>query len=141
MDWSVVLPRLAGALAPGAVLVYFDEQRREAPWDEDLARIVPRYSTNQDYRPVDLEAEVTSRGLFEVLGRRAIAPVPHEQAIDAYVESLHSRNGLSRDAMGPAAADAFDREIRAAVGARCPDGVVRLAVDATVVWGRPLAVT
>ena len=63
MAWEVALSRVAGALAPGAVLAIVSRN-----WDRPLAllaRLVPLfpgYSPVRDYQPYDLIAELTARG-------------------------------------------------------------------------------
>ncbi len=57
--------------------------------------------------------------------------------IDDYIESFHSRNGFSRERMGPAAAAAFDQEARRILLQSYPDGVMSLQIVANIVWGVP----
>jgi hypothetical protein len=47
-----------------------------------------------------------------------------EQSIDDYIESFHSRNGLSRERMSPEQADAFDEEARKFLLGAHSDGVI-----------------
>lgn len=140
MDWPRVLPRIAGALAPGAVLAIVEGRVvMGVPWAAALEGLFPRFSTNRDYRPYDLVVELAARDLFREAGRRTTAPVAFAQAIDDYVESFHTRNGLSRERMGPAAAAEFDAALRGLAAPHCPDGVVRGRVATRVVWGAPAA--
>jgi hypothetical protein len=79
--------------------------------------------------------ELSFRELFKEAGRKTTAPVPFSQSIEDYIESFHSRNGLSRERMGRDAACEFDAAVREVVsrwGAHV-DGVV----IATIVGGRP----
>jgi len=108
MDWGRVFPRIRAALAPGAVLALVGRSDLPAPWHPELRALVPRYSTNRDYRPYDLVEELTSRGLLEVRGRLRTAPVDVTMTVDAVVERMHSRNGFSRARMSPEAAAEFD---------------------------------
>ena len=59
------------------------------------------------------------------------------QPIAAYVESVHSRNGFSRDRMAPEAATAFDREMAAVVAPYAEDGEVVLQIRGQIQWGLP----
>ena len=68
-------------------------------------------------------------------GRLAPRPDPFLQSIDAYVTSLHSQNGFSRDRMSAAAASAFDVAVREAAAPHARDGVLTLPVATRVVWG------
>ena len=146
LDWDVVFGRFAEVLTPPGVLAII-----ERDWDlvaavgERLFPIIGRYSTNRAFRPVDLPAELTSRGLFEQHGRRRIDPEPWHPTIATYIECRHSQNGLSRERMGSEAAAAFDAEMRAALLDLCRDGALELredrlvlAVASTITWGRPL---
>ncbi len=137
MDWPVVLPRFREVLAPGGVLALVGRSQLPAPWSEDHIEIIRRYTTNLDYQPYDLVEELTSRELFTVRGTRKTAPVTHTQSIDGYIESWHSRNGLSRDRMTPDAADAFDRETRELLAALGHLETVTFDVVGSVTWGLP----
>lgn len=142
LDWPVVFPRFADALAPRGVLAMIGRN-----WKTDDAREMPiigRYSTNREFRPYNLPAELTTRGLFAQQGQRRVSPVPWRPTIAEYIECRHSQNGLSRERMG-AAAEAFDAEMRAALLALVREGTLamhgdrlELAVEATITWGRPL---
>ncbi len=136
-DWRVALPRLRDLLAPGAVLTIVELREQPNPWDDALLRAIRKYSTNRAFRPYDLVAELNERGLFREIGRRLTAPVALTQPLDAYVESFHARNGLSRDRMTPENAAAFDRLVKAMVAPHAVDGSVCLEVWGDVVWGIP----
>ena len=75
LAWDVVFGRFADVLTPGGVLAIIDRD-----WDlvaavgERLFSIIGRYSTNRAFRPYDLPAELTSRGLFEQQGRCRMTP-------------------------------------------------------------------
>jgi hypothetical protein len=81
--------------------------------------------------------ELERHGLFRKVGARETAPIPFAQSIDDYIESYHSRSGFSRERMGPARADAFDREARRRLLQSHGDGIITLRVAGSVVWGRP----
>lgn len=66
-------------------------------------------------------------------------PVPFEQTVDDYVESLHTRNGFSRERMTAECAAEFDEAVRALVLPHSTNGVVEEDTLATVVWGLPSA--
>lgn len=137
MAWDVVMPRFRQYLVPGGYLALIFKDIEPSPWDANLQALIPRYSTNQDYQPYSLLDELQRRGLFVKAGEKRTAPVPFRQTLDAYIESWHSRNGLSRDRMEPAAATAFDEEVRALVSSFHSDGVFDRSVVGHVVWGFP----
>lgn len=138
-EWSIALPRLADSLAEGAVLALVDRVRRPRPWWDELHELIRRGSTNRDFAPYDLVDELSRRGLFTELGRETTAPEPFEQPVADHVESLHSRNGFSRQRMAPDAARRFDRDLTELVTPFAEGGLLRQAVAASIVWGVPHA--
>ena len=138
LDWAVVFPKMVGALDPDGWLVLVDQTTlEEMPWSNDLMQIIERHSTNQDYEPFNLLEELESRALFSPRGRKATWPVPFSQTIDDYIDSIHGRNGFSRDRMTPRAAANFDAEVRTLLLAHHPDGVIHGRNQAGVHWGKP----
>ena len=146
MDWDEVLPRVARALAPGAVLAIVNRN-----WDgppalrERLLPIFTRYSPVPDYRPYDVIAELTSRRLFAEVSRQRCGPAPWTPTVAEYLECRHSQRGGSRTHMGPDMVAAFDAAVTALLEELCRDGTLaehdgrlQLQVTAMVVWGRPL---
>jgi SAM-dependent methyltransferase len=139
MEWSVLLPRLHTILAPGAYLALVERGEQPTPWSEDLVQLIVRYSTNRDFQPYALAHELESRGLFATMGQRQTLPMPFEQSIDDYVESIHSRNGFSRDRLPPEDAAAFDAGVRALVAPHVGrEGLLHLQIAASVIWGLPV---
>jgi ubiquinone/menaquinone biosynthesis C-methylase UbiE len=137
MDWDRLFPRLSEVLAPGAYLALISRGQGPTQWWDDLLAVIQRYSTNRDYQPYSLLAELEKRGLFEQHGVERIDPLPFQQSFETYIESIHSRNGFSRDRMMHEAATAFDAEAQRLLAARCPAGYVQFDVVGQVVWGRP----
>ena len=139
LDWEVVFPSIAGALAPRGRLVVLVRDYRAA-WDADtLGGIVPRYSTNRDFVSYDVVAELERHGLFEIEERVTTAPVTVVQPVEDYIEFWHSRSGFSRERMGARAAGRFDDEVRALVSPHALDGTLRFEVTVDVTWGVPRA--
>jgi SAM-dependent methyltransferase len=137
LDWEIALPRCRDLLAPGGVLAIVEAPQAPNPWNDALQRAIDRFSTNRRYRPYDLIAELTERGLFAELGRRRTAPVAFSQPVAAYVESFHGRNGFSRDRMAPGDAAAFDAAVERLVAPHAEAGSISLSIMGEVVWGRP----
>lgn len=137
MDWDIVFARVRDALAPGASLAIVTRSTAPMPWDAQLMALVRRYSTNREYRPYDLIAELTTRGLFMAVGERHTAAVSFRQPMDYYVESWHSRNGFSRQRMATPDERAFDAGVRKLLRAAGMVDMVELRVSATIVWGMP----
>jgi SAM-dependent methyltransferase len=134
-DWQALAPRLAAWL-PSRRLILAERREEPSPWSDQLAALIARYSTNQDFEPYDVVDELVKRRYLAIEGRLTVRPQPFSQSIDDYVTSIHSRNGFSRDRMTAAAARAFDGGVREAVLPHAPDGVVTVPVAARVVWGR-----
>jgi len=140
LEWGIVLPKIAQCLLPGAWLAIVSGRSLvDVPWSAELAPLIPRFSTNRDYRPYDLATEVQRRGLFVEAGRRSTLPVAFSQSMDDYVESFHTRNGFSRQRMSVQSAAAFDQALHELVSKYCPDGTVRGETCAEVIWGAALA--
>jgi SAM-dependent methyltransferase len=138
MDWKVVLPRFAAALVAGGYVAIVGRHQRRTPWADAAWQVGGRYSTNEASSNYDLVRELQERDLFERVGSRETATVDVRQSLDDFVESYHSRNGLSRDRLTPEAASAFDSEMRAVVAPFCSDEqFVELHISASVTWGRP----
>ncbi len=136
MAWNVVLPRVREALVPGGSLAVVGREE-ESPWWDQLIRLIAGYSTNRDFAPYNVIDELVARGLYVERGRRQLPTVPFEQSVAAYVESIHSRNGFSRDRMTPENADDFDAAARRLVAPYAHDGMLPFGVTAEIVWGEP----
>lgn len=137
MDWPVVMRRFRELLAPGAPLAIVNRVEEPNPWATDLQQRINQYSTNRDYQPYDLIQELTQRGLLQVAGSEHTASESFTQPIDDYIESIHSRNGFSRERMTVDAALAFDRTVREILQPYAIEDKVTLRVSGSVVWGMP----
>jgi SAM-dependent methyltransferase len=136
MAWEVVLPRLRGALAEEGRIALVERVEAPAPWAADLLGLIRRHSTNRAYAPYDLEALLAGGGHFRVERRWETGAVSYRQDVRDYVESIHSRNGFSREGMGAGAA-AFDTAARALLARHAAaDGTLALAVRARILAGR-----
>ncbi len=136
MDHATLLPRLAGVLAPDAVLAVAHIQAEPQAWDTALAEVVARYSTNPQYVPFDMIAAWVDAGLFLRLGEATTAAVVLEQPLEAFIAAHHANSTLTRAHIDAAA---FDAEARAVMREHCADGQVRRSVVGKVAWGRPVA--
>jgi SAM-dependent methyltransferase len=137
MDWYTVLPQIHQSLTgQGRMAIVLGRGFRDEPWAASLGRLIAQYSTNREYQPYDLVEELTRRNLFVVEQRLQTQPIPFSQPLEAYIESFHSRNGLSRDRMG-ASATAFDEQLRDIIVRYQPNPVLEFELVAEVVWGRP----
>jgi ubiquinone/menaquinone biosynthesis C-methylase UbiE len=111
MDWTVVLPRLAGALSPNGMFAILDVNGEIVGETEVLRRgrrkLTERYATYR--RPsTKLLDELERRGLFREDGRRETAPVTVRQSAAEYVESFHAHAPLAWGRIDPDDAASFD---------------------------------
>ena len=137
MDWDVVFPRFQKLLTPDGYLAIVSNKASTNEWDTQLGYIIQQTSTNKDFQPYDIVAELQIRGLFDLIGEKETAPMPFTQSIDAYVESWHSRNGLSRERISQEAAEAFDDQVRALVSRYSQSDTFEMQFTGRVVWGMP----
>jgi SAM-dependent methyltransferase len=138
MDWPVVMRRFREVLAPGGHLAIVDRVEQRNAWAVELQRLIDQHSTNRDYQPYDLVQELGQRGLFRVIGSERTERVPFTQSIGGYIESIHSRNGFSRDRMSPDSAAEFDRAVHELMVHHTTDDLVTLRISGSVVWGEPI---
>ena len=137
-SWETTFPAIARVLAPGAVLALIWRVEEPVAWATALGSLIDRYSTNREFRKVDLVEELQERRLFAVRGSWESPRQLHRQTVESYIESFHSRNGFSRDRMTGADASAFDEGVRSLVQPHLRDGLVPLSVSARLTWGVPM---
>ena len=141
MDLELVVGKISEALESGGFLAVVDRSRElDEGLREALNEIIPRHSTNRDYEPYETVALLTERGLFEESGRETWV-TPFRQETDAFVESFHSQNGLSRDRMSPESAEQFDRLLCGRALDFAVDQEVPMKVRTQLVWGAPRHLT
>ena len=137
MDWHTVLPRIRRSLTSnGRLAIVLGRGFHAPPWAHALGQLITQYSTNRDFEPYDLLTELEARNLFSREDRVQTQPIPFRQTLDEYVESFHSRNGLSRQRMGASAAE-FDARLKALVHRHQPQPVLEFELEADLVWGMP----
>lgn len=140
MDWYTVMPQMAAALSGhGYLAIVGGRGIATAPWVDDLNRIIPKYSTNQDFQPYNLLDELERRQLFAKVGRKRTAPQEYSMPLEQYVELFHARNGFSRERMDAQAAAAFDAAVRELVTPFAVGNVLSFDVTTDIIWGQPLA--
>jgi ubiquinone/menaquinone biosynthesis C-methylase UbiE len=100
MSWEVVLPRFREVLTPRGYVAIVGRSALPTAWDAELSKLFPRFSTNPDYRPIDLIDELEQRGLFQKVGEKRTTPVPFSQSSEDYIEAFHSMSSFSRERMG-----------------------------------------
>jgi SAM-dependent methyltransferase len=138
MDWEVVFPLFQRILTPHGYLALAGRLVQHTPWAQEELTLIKRFSTNLIFQPYEIEEELTKRGLFHKLGEKETQPVAFSQTVEAYIESIHSRNGFSRERMSADAANAFDEEMRKVLTSFQRDGMLTLSIAGRVMWGQPL---
>ena len=130
MNPAVLFPKLAPALAPGAVLAVVDgDAPTAAPWlDAYQAVIVAWVERSGDTWNGVAHRERMSRHeqWFDVQGRETFTLQARQ----------HSRATWARSKMG-VSADAFDADLRATLAAWSDNGQLTFEVRSTLIWGRP----
>jgi ubiquinone/menaquinone biosynthesis C-methylase UbiE len=139
MVWDQTLPRLGRLMTPGAKLVIVDQSYHKLEWQNELLDVIIRHSRNPDFDPdFSLPDELQRLGLFEIHGRHEVAPIAFQQATHDYVEQFHSTASLARELMPADEAGRFDAEVLDVVRGYESHGMLRMEVEASLVWGRPL---
>ena len=143
MEWETVFPKMVSSLHPDGYLVIVEQSDSLADprWQGDLHDLIVRYSTNQDVIPFDLMQGIIDRGLFEKRGSEQTAPMSFQQSLEDFVDSIHARNGFSRDRMTESASSEFDHAFVELLRSYHRDGVLRGEVIAQVTWGKPRSPT
>lgn len=144
MPWDQTLARFAQMLSSSGYLALVEQRSPPDPWADKLKPFFAHYSVNRDFQPynIDTVAEaLAAHGLFRPAGVLETEPVRFSQRIDAWIESIHARNGFSRDRMDPAQAAEFDQQLRTVITQHCPSGEVAQSVRARIIFGKPLLPT
>lgn len=143
-EWDTTFPRFAQLLAADGLFVAVGMEHERPEWmREELGPILARYSMNKEFAPYSaagILAQLEERGLFRLLGSAQTDMIEWRQPISEWVESIHARNGFSRDRMDPreaAESDALFAEM-ATRHADCKDGLILHRYAGSLLWGRPL---
>ncbi|HSE45709.1 MAG TPA: class I SAM-dependent methyltransferase [Gemmatimonadales bacterium] len=137
MEWSSVLPALQSLLVPGGLLGILGREEVASPRTTALLRAISDFSTNRDFRPYDLIQELAQRRLFRVTGACTTIPDVIRQPVTSYIESIHSRNGFSRDRMSPGAALEFDERVQELLRPYARNGTLEVKISTSITWGLP----
>ncbi|HEY7420049.1 MAG TPA: methyltransferase domain-containing protein [Ktedonobacteraceae bacterium] len=137
MQWEIVFSLFHHILTPHGALAIVGRGTEHNLWDNDLRAVIARFSTNREFRPYNLVEELEQRHLFQKHGSLRTQLVPFVQSGDAYIQSIHSMNGFSRERMGEKTANAFDEEVRKVIAPFLRDGLLTLSTFNMLVWGIP----
>jgi hypothetical protein len=68
---------------PSSKLVLIEDRREsQSPWSDQLAALIATFSTNRDFTPYDIVAELTLRDCFSTEGRTTLGPHVFHQSVD-----------------------------------------------------------
>lgn len=144
-DADRVLPRLARALAPGAVLALVEGDVAHAPPWEDAVRevMIEAVARMEGRRPAwvpDDASPLLAHPRFALEGRERIGPVAVRQPVADYIACQHARATFTPEVMGPDGMRAFDRALQEVLAPDAGrDGELRFEVWTRLEWGRPTA--
>jgi len=138
MSWPRLMPRLCDTLSASGVLAVVEHGPRELPWQDDIVEVVRRHSRSPDYDPhFSLVDALREGGFFNPVGHTETVPVLFRQPIQEYIEQFHSTASLARELMATDEATAFGAAAHRAVAPWARNGVLEMAVVASVHWGQP----
>ncbi len=137
VDWDVTFARFDALLTPHGTLALVNRETEPPPWHEALRTLIGRYSTFQNYVPLDMVGWLTENGYFTQAGEYRTQPLPFTQSIEDYIAVHHSYSSLTRSALTPTIAEQFDADLRDLLTPYATDGVITLNVMGHVVWGKP----
>ena len=147
MDPDVVFPKLADALAPGAVLaVVGGDDPVGAPFEDATRAVLIETITRAEGRrptywptPMErLERPLPEHPRFDPMGVLISKPFAVEQGVEEFLCCMHSRQSLAEEHLGPDLTAFFDQGIREALAPYASDGRIRYDVRTRVEWGRPV---
>jgi ubiquinone/menaquinone biosynthesis C-methylase UbiE len=138
MEWETVLPLFRRMLTPNGYLAIVERVFEPCPWDAAMFELIRRFSTNKDYAPYNLVNELEQRHLFQKRGALYTQPIPFVQSGEEYIQSMHSRNGLSYQRMDEQAARAFDEALLALIAPFLQDNILTQSIVSELTWGIPL---
>ncbi|MEM8860470.1 MAG: hypothetical protein AAGD96_19275, partial [Chloroflexota bacterium] len=139
MDWEMVLPKFKQHLVTdGFLAIVSGDGPALAPWAQERRRLIAEYSTNQDYVPFDLTAELSQRKLFEIVRTWQSQPITYTQTVDDFLKGEHSRESLSIEMMGDKRANEFDVKFKAILEPHASNCLISYPVSTKITWGKPL---
>lgn len=139
LDWQTAFARFRQMLTPNGYVVLLSRIGLPVPWDQELGRLIQRFSLVQNYQAYDLAEELEKGGFFRLTGERTTMPVPFRQSVEDYINSFHSMTSLSVEDMRPDDLRDFDTSLREMVMPYSEGGFVTLQTAAQLQWGKPTA--
>jgi len=135
LEWEKAFPLFRSILIPGGSLALVYRKTLPMPWDADVRKLRAQFLPWRDHSAAHVAEELEAHGLFHKHGERETAPVPFFQAIDDFIEGLHSH--FSQEHLGPQQAADFDQQMRTLLLHYHNDGILPLQVVGFVIWGTP----
>lgn len=138
LDWNFVFPLFHELLVPDGYLAIVTANTYPGPWGL-LSEAIDEYRTDGGYQPFNVLDELENHGLFNKVGQKTTKPVKFSQAVDAFIESYHSRSMFSKDRMGTDRAVEFKRAAQNELQQKYPRGMIEFDLTVDIVWGVPLS--
>jgi SAM-dependent methyltransferase len=135
LEWEQAFPLFRRILTPAGSLALVYRKALPMPWDAELRELRDRFLPGGGRSPAHLAQELEAHGFFHKQGERATAPVPFFQAVDDFIEGLHSH--FSQHHLDPQSAACFDRQMRTLLLRHHPDAILPMSVVGLLIWGRP----
>jgi trans-aconitate methyltransferase len=139
MDWQIVLPRFAQLLTGRGMLAIIGSSEEGEPWREEVDALAESYSVAPQFWGTDLIALLEEQQLFRTIGNYKTSPMEQLQTITDFIAALHSRSGLSLEALGAERSARLDAEVRQLLAPYEQNGQIVVLAVGHVTWGRPLA--
>ena len=95
-------------------------------------------ATGATATPATSTNNASAAGIHHATAKHTTAAVGFRQTVEQYIESIHARNGFSRQRMTETAAREFDEAVRGIVTPHAVEGCVEITTVSTIVWGRPM---
>jgi len=135
LEWEKAFPLFRTILTPRGSLALVYRKMLPMPWDADLRNLRAQFLPTADHSPADVAEDLEARGFFSKHGERETAPIPFFQAIDDFIEGLHSH--FTQEHLGQHQATDFDQQVRSLLRHYHTDGILPLQVVGLVIWGTP----
>lgn len=139
MDWQVVFPRFAEALAEHGLLALVSGGIPSSgePWLEEEWALLAEYNPRLGERlPKPYLQVLAENGWFTVLGQLNTQQTTHRQSVEDYIGACHSR-GIYACRIGADRVAEFDSRLRTVLERYSDGGFLQVGLTETITWGRP----
>lgn len=135
MEWKTIFPKLKNFLKPEGKLLLIYRDYVSLPEINSIVSIIQRYSTNDEWEDYDIKKCLENRGFFTNVNEKQTEPIILQQSINGFIESIHSRNGFSKERMKPENINLMHQEINEVLAPHVEDNKFAFSITATLMWG------